>query len=495
MIEPLELLTPQEMSRADALAVEAGVPSIVLMEAAGRAVAQAIRERFSPRPTLVLCGPGNNGGDGFVVARLLSEAGWPVTAALLGDKAKLKGDAAKMGGRYHRPIHTASPSLVASQELIVVALFGAGLSKPIEGEAAALVEAVNRSTAPKVAIDLPSGIDGATGAVRGVAVELDMTVTFFRLKPGHLLYPGRGHCGEVVLADIGIPASVLAEIGPQTLRNEPPLWAPSLRRPDPDGHKYTRGHALMLSGGPWMTGAARLAALSALRAGAGLVTVASPKEAMAVNAAHLTAVMLREANGAVDVFRILGDRRFTAVGLGCGLVEGEETRAKTLACLASGAATVLDAGALVSFEEGPGELFEAIGALDRPVVMTPHTGEFTRLFKTLQPASDSKCERARAAAKTSGAVVILKGADTVIAAPDGRCAINANAPPTLATAGAGDVLTGIVLGLLTQRLPAFEAACAAVWLHGRAAAAFGPGLIAEDLPALIPAALAAVNDG
>ncbi len=486
------LLTPAEMARADRLAVEAGVASLDLMERAGAAVAQAIRDRYAPCRTLLLCGPGNNGGDGFVAARHLSEAGWPVTLALLGDRSKLKGDAAVMASRYHRPVVPAKPGLVAGHELIVVALFGAGLSKPVEGEAARLIEAVSASGVPVVAVDLPSGIDGATGAVRGVAVEASLTVTFFRLKPGHLLYPGRVHCGEIVLADIGIPASVLDDVRPATFGNAPGVFAAALPALSKTGHKYTRGHALMLSGGPTATGAARLAAIAALRAGAGLVTVASPAAALQVNAAHLTAVMLRRADSPREIAAILADRRFTAVGLGCGLPEGEETRGKTLACLASGAAAVLDAGALTSFTADPETLFAAIRNREAGVVLTPHEGEFSRLFKDMAAKPDSKCERARTAAAQSGAVVILKGPDTVIASPDGRAAINTNAPPTLATAGSGDVLAGIVLGLAAQGVPAFEAACAAVWLHGKAAAAFGPGLIAEDLPGLLPGALAAL---
>jgi len=486
------LLTPAEMSTADRLAVEAGVASLDLMERAGAAVAQAIRDRFSPCRTLVLCGPGNNGGDGFVAARHLSEAGWPVTLGLLGERAKLAGDAAAMAARYHAPVLSAEPGLVAGHALIVVALFGAGLSKPVGGDAARLVAAVNAAGVPVVAVDLPSGVDGATGAVRGVAVEAALTVTFFRLKPGHLLFPGRGRCGEVVLADIGIPPAVLDEVRPQTFRNAPGLFAAALKAPHVTGHKYTRGHALMLSGGPAATGAARLAALSALRAGAGLVTLASPAAALHVNAAHLTAVMLSRADTLREIAAILADRRFTAVGLGCGLPEGEATKGKTLACLASGAAAVLDAGALTSFTGDAAALFAAVRGRAAATVMTPHEGEFSRLFSGLNAEPESKCERARAAAAASGAVVILKGPDTVIAAPDGRAAINANAPPTLATAGSGDVLAGIVLGLLAQGAPAFEAACAAVWLHGQAAAAFGPGLIAEDLPRLLPAALRAL---
>jgi hydroxyethylthiazole kinase-like uncharacterized protein yjeF len=485
----IELLTPAEMARADALAVAAGVPSLDLMEAAGRIVAQEIMSRWERRPTLVLCGPGNNGGDGFVVARHLGENGWPVEVVLLGSRDRLSGDAAIMAERWHGPIGPADPARLAGQRLVVDALFGAGLSRDLDAEAAALVRQVNASGLPVVAIDLPSGIDGTTGAVRGTAIDADLTVTFFRLKPGHLLVPGRDHCGATVMADIGIPSAVLDAIRPRLFRNDPSLWRRSLSLP-PAAHKYRRGHAVMLSGGPWNTGAARLAAIAALRVGAGLVTIASPPAALPINAAHLTAVMIEGLDDAEGLSGLLERRKARAVGLGPGLEPDEATQAMVLAALSSGCAVVLDAGALTAFEGKAAALAAAVMAqADRPVVVTPHDGEFRRLFGATGVDTPAKWQRAVAAARQTGAVVVLKGRDTVIAAPDGRVVINDNAPPTLATAGSGDVLCGAVLGLLAQRLDGFDAATAAVWLHGDAAQAFGPGLIAEDLPGLLPLAL------
>jgi hydroxyethylthiazole kinase-like uncharacterized protein yjeF len=236
---------------------------------------------------------------------------------------------------------------------------------------------------------------------------------------------------------------------------------------------------VVVSGGSTRTGAARLAARAALRSGSGLVTLASPPEALAINAAHLTAVMLRRVDDAEALTDLLADRRFTAVALGPGLGLTEDQQALVLAALAAPQATVLDADALTASADGPDRLFEAIAAAPAPVVLTPHEGEFARLFPTL--GEGTKLARATLAARRTGAVVILKGPDTMIVAPDGRAAINANAPPWLATAGAGDVLTGIVAGLLAQGIPAWQAACAAVWLHGAAGSEAGPGLIAEDL--------------
>ncbi len=483
------LLTPVQMARADALAVEAGVASIVLMENAGQAVCRVFFEHYAQMPVLVLCGPGNNGGDGFVVARLLAKAGWPVGLALFGDPEKLRGDARTNAERWSGKTQILSAGFLVgalkdSDILIVDALLGAGLDRDVKGELAAIVEALNQSGQRVVAIDTPSGLEGASGEVRGVAVRADRTVTFFRKKPGHLLYPGRALCGEVAVRDIGIPASVLAEIGAQTFENTPNLWA--LPGAEPQGHKYSRGHCVVVSGNELHTGAARLAARSALRVGAGLVTLVGTRSALLVQAAHVTSVMLAETDGAEGLVALLSDRRKNAVLIGPAAGVGERTRKNVLAALASGAAIVLDADALTSFQDQPEVLFRAIAALpDRSVVLTPHGGEFASLFGT--PHLENKLERALAAAKLSGATIVLKGADTVIAAPEGRAAINSNAPPTLATAGSGDVLAGLVGGLLAQGMSGFDGAAAAVFLHGEAANLFGgPGLVADDLPDLIP---------
>ncbi|MGL4525961.1 MAG: NAD(P)H-hydrate dehydratase [Aestuariivirga sp.] len=465
-----ELLTTEEMSRADALAVAAGVPSLALMERAGRAVAEEIVRRFGARPVLVLCGPGNNGGDGFVVARYLRRWGWPLRLALLGPRDTLTGDAATMAARWTGAVEQGVD--VTGAGLIVDALFGAGLSRPVPEE---IVRAVSAAGVPVVSVDVPSGLDGTTGAARGAAIRADVTVTFFRKKPGHLLMPGRDLCGELVVADIGLPAAVLAEIEPKQRENA----APHLPRAAAQGHKYGRGHALVVSGGPLNTGASRLAAEAALRSGAGLVTLRGRADALAVHATQVSAIMLSDA----ELASLLADRRRNAVCIGPAAGRGAETRSKVETVLMSGAAAVLDADALTAFEEEAERLFRLVAMVPgRPVVMTPHDGEFSRLFKGLYEESDSKLERARTAAHVSGAVIVLKGADTVIAQPNGKARINANAPPWLATAGSGDVLAGIVTGLLAQGMSGFEAAAAGVWLHGAAAARCRPqGFTAETL--------------
>jgi NAD(P)H-hydrate epimerase len=481
LAEDNALLTPSEMAMADRAAIAAGVTGLALMEAAGSAVAAAVRQRWSVRPVAVLCGPGNNGGDGFVAARRLAAAGWPVRLGLLGERERLVGDAAHEAALWTGPIEGLAPSLLDGAGLVIDAIFGAGLSRPVDGPARQMIEAVAGSRLPVVAVDVPSGLDGASGEVRGVAAPADTTVTFFRKKPGHLLLPGRLLCGELLVADIGIPAAVLAAIGPRTFENGPPLWLDAYPWPQPDTHKYRRGHTLVV-GGASMTGAARLAARAAARAGAGLVTLAAPASAWAVYATALTSVIVQPVGGEGDFAALLGDARRNAILLGPGAGTGATTRDHVLAALATRRAVVLDADALTAFAEAPDMLFSAISG---PCVMTPHEGEFARIFSV----TGDKVARTRAAAAQSGALVLLKGADTVIAAPDGRVAVNANAPPELATGGSGDVLAGLVTGLLAQGLDDFRAAAAATWLHGEAAQAFGPGLVAEDLVESLPPVL------
>lgn len=502
-----ELLTTAEMAEADRLAADAGVPTLTLMESAGRAVADEAAKMVGPGARIaVLCGPGNNGGDGFVAARHLRERGFNVRLSLLGDAGQLKGDAQVMAQTWSGPVEPMSPSAVNRADLVIDALFGAGLTRPLSGQTAAVVQAVNASGIKVLAVDVPSGLDGTTGHATGPVVRADRTVTFFRQKPGHLLMPGRALCGETIVSDIGISQSVLDTIRPEAAANDVALWQSRIPWPQIEGHKYSRGHALVVSGPAFRTGAARLAARGALRIGAGLVTVASPSSALPENAAHLTAIMLMSCETPQVLASILEDTRKNAVLIGPAAGVGPETAEMVIAALRSGAAVTLDADALTAFSMAPSSalghgfgftahrrqtfsghqaLFDAIADNPaRPVVMTPHEGEFARLFPDV--GTGSKLDRARAAAKLSGAIVLLKGPDTVIAAPDGRAAINANAPPWLATAGSGDVLAGFVTGLLAQKMPAFEAACAAVWLHGETASTVGAGLIAEDLPENLP---------
>ncbi len=459
-----DLLTPAEMAAADAAAIASGIPGTVLMEAAGRAVARAAMRRFRPTRTLVLAGPGNNGGDGWVAARLLDQAGWPVSVAPLAPP-RPGSDAALAAARWRGPVVAFSRAEVDRAGLVIDAVFGAGLTRPVDGLAA---EVLGHLRAPVLAVDVPSGVDGANGAFGWVAPQATLTVTFVRRKPGHLLFPGRGLCGETILADIGMPDAALPAA--RAWRNGPNLWR--LRGLRAEGHKYDRG-AVAVAAGPGMTGAARLVAAGARRAGAGLVTLAAPDAA--------TAAVLRAGDPGVIVSQdraaLLADARLGVWVIGPGLPPTPATHALVQEAIAAGRQVVADAGAM------------RCGDLAGCAILTPHAAEFGAAFGV--PGADL-LGAVRAAAAQTGAVVVRKGSDTIIAAPDGRVAINDNAPAWLATGGTGDVLAGIAAALLAQGMGAFEAACAAVWLHGAAGTRAGPGLIAEDLPAHLPTLLAAL---
>jgi ADP-dependent NAD(P)H-hydrate dehydratase / NAD(P)H-hydrate epimerase len=497
-----ELLTPAEMSKADRFAIAAGTPGIALMERAGLAVAdEAARLAKSRGRIAVLCGPGGNGGDGLVAARLLGTRGYAVEVGLLGRREALRGDPALAAARYQGPVLDAAALAVESADCVIDALFGAGLARDVDGEAKAIIERINafkRAGGRVLAVDVPSGIDGETGQVRGAAIEAGASVTFFRLKPGHLMLPGRALAGAIRLVDIGIPEAALQPIAPQAFVNAPAVWDEAFPRPNAASHKYARGAVLVLSGSGHHTGAARLAARAALRAGAGIVTVASPPDAVAVNAAQTTAVMVAPFAGAREFEALLADERRRAIALGPGAGVGPTLRKFIAAALTKPAeqrTIVLDADALVSFAGEAPRLAALIKRGGHEAVLPPHEGEFARLFEGAPDVKldDDKLTRARTAARLMGAVVLIKGADTVVAAPDGRAAIGWDLPPWLATAGSGDVLSGLVAGLSAQGMPAFEAASAAVWLHGACGRAVGPGLIAEDLPEALPGVLRALG--
>jgi NAD(P)H-hydrate epimerase len=474
------VLRVEQMAEADRLAMMAGTPGTLLMQNAGEAVAREIKRRFTPRAVSVVCGPGNNGGDGFVAAAALAQSGWPVRVALLGDVETLRNDAQYHARRWRGAIEPLSTAVTENAELVVDALFGSGLNRRLDPKVSDVLAYVSRRALPIVAVDIPSGILGDSGENIGAAPAV-CTVTFMHKKPGHLLLPGRDACGDVVVADIGIPQQVLNSLGIDTWENTPALWRSKLPQWHANINKYSRGHALLYGGYP-MTGASRMAARAAARSGAGLTTIAVPEHAFAIYAAALTSIMALPLAQNEDFARLLADPRYTAFSIGPGAGVSDATRLRALDMLKTGKPVVIDADAISVFASRPEELFQAIrGAC----VITPHEGEFKRIFDV----SGDKVARARQAARRSGAVVVLKGADTVIVAPDGRAIINSNAPSTLATAGSGDVLGGFILGLLAQNMDAFPAAAAAVWLHGATAAGFGAGLIAEDLPDLLPAVL------
>jgi hydroxyethylthiazole kinase-like uncharacterized protein yjeF len=480
MAPPREILTIAEMTAADRAAIAGGTPGQVLMERAGTAVADAVAQRFTPGRTLVLAGPGNNGGDAYVAARVLKAKGWDVRVEALA--APRTDDAIAAAAQWDGPTAPLAGDF-GDAELVIVGLFGAGLDRPLTGEALRLGRASERIKGRMVAIDLPSGLSGDTARPVGdAAFHAALTVTFHRRKLGHVLQPGRDFCGEVVVADIGLGATVVS-----LFENTPELWLAKFPWPATTAYKHSRGRLIVVSGEAWRTGAARLAARGALRIGAGLVTVLSPPDALEINAAHLEAVMLAPFETEQELEEAAGAAEAAVIGPAAGI--NDSTLANVLALARTGAALIIDADALTVFRDDPEELFTA---LDRDDVLTPHPGEFERVFPRLLKSAPNKVEAAREAARRAGAVVLVKGADTVIAAPDGRAAVSLNGSPWLATAGSGDVLAGFIGGLVAQGMDSFEAACAGVWIHAECGAAFGPGLISEDLPDLTPAVLRAL---
>jgi NAD(P)H-hydrate epimerase len=404
---------------------------------------------------------------------------------LLGRIDQLKGDAARAASLWNAPIEELTSGALERVELVVDALFGAGLTRPLEGTAASFVDAVNARKLPCLSVDLPSGVNGDDGQALGRAPQAQATVTFFRRKPGHLLYPGRALAGELVVRDIGIPPEVLREIAPQQFENSPELWRWCLRTRQWDDHKYKRG-SLLIAGGDVMTGAARLAARAARRVGAGMVAIISGRAAHPIYATDSAGTVTLTADSDAEFHEFMVDPRRTAFLIGPGYGLGAVTRRRTLEILRTRKPAVLDADALTSFAADPDELLRA---LHPAVVLTPHEGEFARLFPDIAAGRLGKPARARSAAARSGATVVLKGPDTVIASADGFLAINSNAPPWLAMGGAGDVLAGLTAGLMALGLRSDVAAMVGVWLQGQGALLTGENITVEELDVGIKSAL------
>lgn len=486
-----ELLTTTQMYQADRLAIEGGVPGAILMEAAGRGVADRIKDYWETGSCLVICGPGNNGGDGYVIARHLQEAGWKVILLSTCDPEALSGDAAVMRSRWEGPAQSIAKADPLKIDLVVDAAFGAGFSGALAPDIVALFATIRTARIPVVAVDVPSGINGDTGSVDSGSLIAAMTVTFYRAKPGHYLYPARSFCGRLEVIDIGISEEYLEAVTPDIFTNAPEIWINDLQLLQPSDHKYSRGHLAVVGGGISSTGAARIAARCSLRAGAGATTLISPPSALTTYAAALEAVMVHACPDAEHFSKWIKKKRIGTIliGPGCGL--SDRTIEFVVAALQSKANVILDADALTVFKDNPETLFELIRKKENgKCILTPHEAEFARLFAF----EGSKLDRARLAAVQSGAVILLKGADTIIASPQGQTIINHNAPAYLATAGSGDALAGIIAGLVTANMPILDAVAAAAWMHGDAGMRFGPGLIAEDIEGTIPVVLSGLYD-
>lgn len=480
-----EILTSEQMQKADQLTIEAGTAGFKLMERAGAGVSALVKSKYKGRKILVLCGPGNNGGDGFVVASLLKKEGFAVRVACLVKASTLKGDAARAAKGWKGAVLSFEKLIVGLDDVIVDAVFGIGFARKLEKTVATNFDQIKNSGNPVIAVDVPSGVNGSTGEADPHALQATHTVTFFRKKLGHVLLAGMALCGEVKVINIGIVDKTLDKTGYTAVENHPDLWKAHIHPKAPADNKYDYGHVLVFGGGR-LTGAACMAAHAALRVGAGLCTISSPPEAANVYRSYLPNIMVEQRSGTASFHSQMSDTRRNAIiiGPGAGVEDAEGLRQAVLDVCRDGRPCVLDADALTVFGGDPDILLKALGP---HCVLTPHEGEFGRIFPDLK--SGIKTERAKAAAKKSGAIILLKGADTVIAAPDGRLVVSTNAPPDLATGGAGDVLAGLLAGLLARHVPTFEAACAAAWIEGRAASLFGTGLMATDLFDQIPAVL------
>jgi hydroxyethylthiazole kinase-like uncharacterized protein yjeF len=485
MLQP-EILSTGDCGCCDIYAQNHGVTGFELMLAAGAAVAERVQSIWSMRPVVVLCGPGNNGGDGYVCATVLLEAGWPVRVISVEDPSALSGDAKIAAQQWSGRSDRVGQASVSGAEIIIDALFGAGLTRAVTGPIASLISQVNGSSAAVVAIDLPSGVGGDAGLMGEQAVDADVTVTFHRPKTAHYLEPEASLCGDVYLADIGIPTGWNKEIEPAALHNNPGLWLSRLPRRLASTHKHRRGRLIVFSGPMSTTGAARLAAQAGLGIGAGLVTLASPPAALAVNAAASTTVMVARLEDQSAACDFLSEKRASASILGPAAGVGTTTRDLVTSATAFDAPIVIDADGLTSFAGQTADLQTLLRSQD---VITPHAGEFERLFPGLMAARANKLEAVKEAAIRTGCVVVLKGADTVIASDGETPVINRHASASLATAGSGDVLAGCIGGLIAQGMNSFAACCAAVWIHGDISLSYGPGLMADNLINGIPESL------
>ncbi len=481
----IAILTCDEVRAAEQMAVRAGISLWALMQKAGQACADVLHAEFPDGRVVVLAGPGNNGGDAFVAAQRLRDLGrnvWVLDLAPKGERSAEGRLALEALTGARQPLEDLR---LSADDIVLDGLFGAGLSRPLAGEAAYVVEQVNASGAKVVAIDVPSGVNGDVGAVEGPAVQADVTVTFSSKKLAHVLQPAAELCGEVIAAEIGFGRFVATAGGGKLHENGPALWAGRLCWPSVNAHKHRRGRLAVVTGPISSTGAARLAAYAGARAGAGQVTLLCPPSALMVVAGAVMAPLTASFKDVHELIAATETADAVVIGPAAGV--NAKTRANVEALVKADKTLVLDADAITVFKD---EAETLGGLLEAPAVLTPHMGEFERLFPGVLAQAANKVEAARTGAKQVGAVIVLKGPDTVIAAPDGRAVVNTHATPFLATAGSGDVLAGIIGGLLAQGLDAFDAACAGAWMHGDAGLRAGAGMTAEDLDQALRATIA-----
>ncbi|VAV90167.1 NAD(P)H-hydrate epimerase / ADP-dependent (S)-NAD(P)H-hydrate dehydratase [hydrothermal vent metagenome] len=479
----IPILTTKNCYQADKQAIASGITPVTRMENAGSGAAESITARYEKCKTLILCGPGANGGDGYVIARKLHEAGWSVDVMAL--TAPVAGSDAEFMAQQC-PVDASSRvrQLPTDIELIVDCLYGAGLNRALDADTTQLIHQVNQHKSPVVAIDLPSGIFGDSNGGFAPCIVADTTITFAVKKLAHVLEPERSFCGVVEVVDIGFPDGMISDMPEVALENSPCLWSQIPVQPGAQSHKHNRGRLWVGCGGHLQTGAARLAARAGLRIGAGWVMLGGSKKAMQVCAAHETSIVLQTRPKHQSMAKTLQTSPVPdCVILGPAGGIGARMRADILDVLRSGIAAVLDADALRVMSAEPEVFFELC---NENTVLLPHEAEFLGLFPDLNQTFGHKINRVKAAASRAGCTVLLKGADSVIANATGRAVVNTKTSAWLATLGTGDVLAGMVGGLMAQRVGGMDATCAAVWIHGALGQNLGAGLIAEDLPNEIP---------
>jgi len=476
------ILTNEEMAEADQMTIASGVPSIELMENAGKAVFNNIPIKNIDR-VLLLIGPGNNGGDGFVVARLLIEIGISVDIFFY-NNGKISNDCKINKDKIDSQSFISEIRNYSSYSYVIDALFGTGFTRKIPSQLEKIFSIVKKNKIPVYAIDIPSGINGNSSIVNGDCLECVKTITFFNKKKCHYLYPGKNFCGEVIVEDIGIKTDVFKEMMPKIRNNNPELWIKEFPFPSSFDHKYSRGLLIINCGPIYKTGAARLAGRSAMRVGAGAVKLICDDEAAKVLEPQISVELISVVKEKNEIQQIFKDRKVSSILVGPGNGVNDETKSRTLLALAFVKHVVIDADAITCFEKNPKELF--VDTYPH-TILTPHEGEFRRLFGDEIASIEDKVVKTVEASKLAGSIVVLKGADTIIANPEGQAVINSSEAPYLATAGSGDVLAGIIASLVgDNKMSAFNAACAGTWIHSKLGELIGAGLIAEDLIDNIP---------
>ncbi|MDX1950377.1 MAG: NAD(P)H-hydrate dehydratase [Rickettsiales bacterium] len=496
-----KIFSAENTKKADSEAERFGISNFTLMCNAGEKSADLVDKILDYKKkgdaVYILCGVGNNGGDGYITARILKERGYDIRLSNIGDLRKVSEltlQAMDFAVSSGIEIEEFDEDYLEQADLIIDAIFGIGLKRDITGDIAEIIEKINYAKNSQknkflvFSLDVPSGVCSNTGEVRNIAIQADYTISYQTPKIGCYLLPAKNYVGKIEVADIGIPDEAFSEIYNPYFINSTDLWLDKFPFPKLESHKYHKGHIVIDGGEEDFTGASRMASIASMRVGAGLATICADEKSLPIYATSMLSVMVKRLKEIEDLEKYIKLKKVNSAVLGCGSGFDILAPLRVYHCLEEKLACVIDADVFSIFQEKPKEFIKALKK-NKKSVLTPHEGEFKRVFNV----DGSKIERASKAAKLCDNVIVLKGNDTIIASPDGRIAVNNNAPTWLATAGSGDVLAGIIGGLLAQNMPSFEAACAGVWIHSECANILGQGLISEDLIDAIPLVLQSLS--